>query len=129
MSGPVKSRDLGRHVSFVAGLDGPGRGPNEYDDDAPRVPHESHDLVLFDRYAECSECGARDHWPGIESECTRVKPGKGAPVTIESAIHIFLADLDAFYDWWKAKNLGDRPTVADWRAEFFEWQRSGGGRL
>jgi hypothetical protein len=131
MTGPVKAPALGRHVSFVAGLDGSGDRSPEHDEDAPREPHESHDLVLFDRYAECAECGARDHWPGIETVCTKIKPGQPGrePVTIECAIGIFLADLDAFYDWWNAKAHGTRPSIADWRAEFFEWQRHGGGKL
>lgn len=125
----MKARDVGRHVSHVAGLDGSACPLPDLDPDEPRDPHESHDLVLFDRYAECADCGARDHWPAIEGACPKTKQGRGLPVSLVQAGATMKADLSAFLEWWEAKGLGTCPDMATWRAELFEWARNPGGRL
>lgn len=122
MSPPVRARALGAHVSLVAGLDGAQASPHpEPDPDAPRAdPHDSHAWVLYDRWAECETCGARDHWEVAELPCQGA--ADTGPVTIGEALVALRADLDAFADWWRAKDLGDlRPTIAEWTAEFVSW--------
>lgn len=132
MSGGPKAQALGRHVSHVVGLDGSAAASPEYEPGEPLDPHESHDLVLYDRWAECAHCRARDHWPAIAIKCQ----GKGAadvrsaPVTISDAVDKMISDLEAFRAWWiaRAADLGlARPTYSEIVAEFASWSAYRGG--
>ena len=118
---------MGAHVSHVAGLDGSASPQPDPDPEAPRDnPHDTHAWVLFDRWAECDTCGARDHWAGAEAPCPGVPESERA-VTLDAALDRLCADLEAFEAWWKAKGLeASRPSQAEWVAEFTEWELSKG---
>ncbi len=119
------------HVSMAAGLDrGDPRVP-DLDPEAPRDVHESHTFVAFDRWLECSDCGARDHWGAATVKCEpRGVAAKGRPVPLAQALDNLREDLIAFGVWWETKDLGPaRPDMPEWCAEFLTWTHNRGGRL
>lgn len=132
----MKAPALGAHVSLVAGLDGSAEPQPEHDESCPVAdPHESHDWVLYHRWSECSCCGVRDYWPGAEALCAPLPRGKARrrqppPVSLDEALARLALDLERFGEWWREHHHeGERPTLAEWTAEFLEFTRSPGGRL
>lgn len=123
----MKAEKLGAYVSHVAALDRSWAPAPAPDVDAPRDPHESHDWRLHDRWAACEACGVRDYWPGAEGVCEPPKPGAETQIPLDEAIAILREDLVAFGSWCSRKDLAERPTIKDWRAEAFEWARVPGG--
>lgn len=101
------------------------------DVDDPYTPHESHEWIQLDRWAECTVCGVRDYWPGAGAECSRVSRKarkEPVPVTLAEALEHLAADLQRFGEWWeeRAASLGlERPSLDEFFAEFSEWRRIG----
>jgi hypothetical protein len=68
----------------------------------------------------------RDHWIGACAKCPGEKADDAA-VGIDAAIACIRADLERFRAWWIERGLGaTRPTLAEWRAEAFEFARANG---
>lgn len=98
------------------------------DPDDPRDPHASHDLVLYDRWAECTVCGVRDHWEAIEATC-KGRPVKDGTVELDTACVEMLREIAAFRAWWVAKDLPlTKPTYQEWAAEWACWTAHRGGK-
>lgn len=123
----MKAEKLGAHVSLVASLDQNYAPTPEPDVDEPRDPHDSHDWRQHDRWAVCEACGVRDYWPGAEGACAPPKPGAETSIPLADAMAILREDLEAFGSWASRKELNERPSMRDWRAEVFEWGRVPGG--
>lgn len=96
-----------------------------FDPESPVDIHESHTWVQFPRWAECSECGARDYWPAASRPCAKkAKAERSKPVTLGEAVDLLVRDLARFAEWWKGMGLGDtRPSLEEWAAEFLEFRR------
>jgi len=125
----MNARLLGGAVSLAAGLDKPGHSLSEHDPEQPlSEPHDSHEWVQADRWAECSVCGMRDYYPGGSEPCPGV-PKHDQLITIDQALDLLAADLVRFREWWRVKGLEtERPSMAEWAAEWFEWRRESGRR-
>lgn len=96
--------------------------PPDPDVEAPiGAPHPSHRWARHDRYAVCIVCGVRDHWSAGGVACRGAPEAQG--ITLEVAIRRLERETVQFADWWRAKKLGARPTMNDWRAEHFEFSR------
>lgn len=128
MGSQPKASDLGRHVSHVVALDGTDAAQPAYDSEEPvDDPHESHEWVLYDRWAECSVCHCRDYWPGASDRCLAVQSA-GGMTDVEWRSHLD-REVEAFLAWWRAKDLGGtRPDANEWFAELAEWRRERGTR-
>lgn len=123
------ARFLGSAVSLAAGLDKPGHVAFNADPDAPLDPHESHEWVQHDRWAECATCGMRDYYPGASVECIGPAKPSETSISLSEAIALLAIDLERFREWWQVKgHEKERPTLAEWAAEWYEWRRASTGR-
>lgn len=114
--------------SFFVGVERGTSSPSpEPDPEAPLLEHESHAFDPredADRWRECAACGVRDYWRASTLPCAGSTDEGEGEIAIDVALERILEDLAAFRAWWVMRGFTlTRPSVAEWRAELFEWSR------